>query len=81
MAFWKGQNNKDRKEISFCRRLAVRKEIDHKRGIGEISRVMEVFYILIVVVFTCLYVLIKIYRAVHLKRVNFMCELYLSKPD
>ena len=43
MAFWKGQNNKDRKETSFCPRLAVRKEIDHKRGTGEILRVMEVF--------------------------------------
>lgn len=36
-------------------------------------------YILIVVAFTCFYVLVKIHRPVHLKRVNFtMCKMFLE---
>lgn len=47
-------------------------------------------YILIVVTFTCFYVLVKIHRPIHLKRVNFtICKIFLealssryhNKPD
>lgn len=77
MAFWKGQN--DRK-ISFCPMLTVREEMDHKRGTGEILRVMEVFYILTVVVFTCPYVLVKIQIRLYTqkKKVNFIACNYTS---
>ena len=44
--------------------------------------VMEMFYILIVVVLTQLYVFFRIHKTVHQKRVNFtICKLYLKKPD
>lgn len=75
---WHSGKDKMTENISFCPMLAVREEMDHKRGTGEILRVMELFYILTVVVFTCLYVLVKMCRLYTQKKVNFIACNYTS---
>lgn len=53
---------------------------DREGGMRELLKVMEKFYILIWVVFTLLYTIVKTHQIVHLRSVWFIdCKLYLKK--
>lgn len=78
VTFWKQQDDEDSTQIRFCPRLAVREEIDHKGGHKGNLEGNGRLYILNVVVFTRLYVLVKIHRPVLLRSMNFTVHNYTS---
>ena len=69
MILWKKQNYRDRKQNGSCQRLGVGQG-DNYKGQDGILEGVELFYILIVMVATHMYVFVQTQNCT-LKRVNF----------
>lgn len=78
--FWKRQKHRNKIQISSCNGLGVEGRNCPLSGMRELSGMMEILYLNCGSGYT-LYVFVRIYRTIHLKRVNFTLYAIINKQN
>lgn len=82
MKFQKKQSCHNRKQLNICLGSWKGETELTAKGMRELSKLIEMSYLLIALLVRPLSIFFKTHGIIHLKLVNFtVCELYLDKAD